>query len=49
MRRRVAESDESRRLWEEFDRTRQVRESASGIDEEELELEQREPAPVAER
>ena len=48
MRRRVAEADESRRLWEEFDRTRR-RETAPGIDEEELELEQREPAPVAER
>ena len=49
MRRRLAEADESRGLWEEFERIRRLRESEPAVDEPEVELEEREPAPAAER
>jgi len=47
--RRRAEADESRRLWEDFERTRRVSEPERPVQEPEVTLEDREREPAAER
>jgi hypothetical protein len=49
LRRRSEEREASRRLWDEFDKTRPLSEPEVAEPEHEITLEEREPTPLAER